>query len=121
MSGVPGSLIGIGGLQPAIGMYVQDAVDPTTSTNFIGVDSGTSYEYNALGMAVDTPVAPPGTQGLTENAKFIQWAQLDTSGPLVPTDKVVITDGVATKDNTLGTHTVFANVADGGFFWAVAN
>lgn len=121
MAGSPGEIIGSGGTQPPIGLYVQDATEPTTSTNFIGVDTGTAYETNVLGMDVGTPVAPPGTQGVTLNSKFLQWCQLDTSGPLIPTDKVSITAGIATKDNTTGTHTCFADVPNSYFFWAVEN
>lgn len=117
MSGAAGAQIGAAGTQPPIGTYVQDALDPTTSTNVIGVDVGAAYKTNVMGVAIDPAYVVPGTQGATVGDLDIQWVK--SASVLVPTDKVTIALGVATKDNVTGTHSVFATVAVDDYFWAV--
>ena len=123
MAGVAGSTIGIAGVQPAIGVYVQDAVDPTADTNYEGVNVKVAYATNVLGEgSIDDAVAPQPDWIVPVNDKATavgtaQWVK--SASALIPTDKVGIVAGVATIDNATGTHTCFATVAVGDFFWAV--
>jgi hypothetical protein len=120
-----GATIGIDEVQPPIGAYVQDAVDPSANTNYIGVDVGSAYDTDVLGIAGPAGVSTEAPQPdwivpVNDNAATggtAQWVK--SASVLVPTDKVVIALGVATKDNATGTHNVFAKVAVGQFFWAV--
>jgi hypothetical protein len=115
MSGTPGVVIGgATGPQPPIGAYVQDTVHPNGDTNFIGCNPEIGYAANpGIPIATTCPVNS-GSAQTTKNAVFCSSAVV-----LVPTDKVTISSGVATKDNSTGTHNVLANVPAAGFFWAV--
>jgi hypothetical protein len=112
MSGAAGAQIGTAGVQPPIGAYVQDATAPAGNTNFIGVNTGVSWSYNQLGIDIGftAPVDDnPATGGL---ATWVKSASV-----LVPGDKVTIAAGVATKDNSTGTHNVFCNAAVNDYLW----
>jgi hypothetical protein len=114
-------------VQPSIGAYVQDALAPAADTNYIGVNTKTAYATNVLGESDTDPFATSAPQPdwlvpVDDNAATGGKAQLVKNGAtaLVPTDKVTISAGVATKDNSTGTHNVFATVPANYFFWAVA-
>lgn len=127
MSGVAGSTIGIAGVQPVIGMYVQDALFPRANTNYIGVNPRTAYANNVLGQGNTNPfltsapqpdwIVPMDDNAVTGGTG--QWVKNGATA-LVSGDKVTIAAGVATKDNSTGTHNVFAKVAANEFFWAPA-
>lgn len=126
MAGVAGSTIGIAGVQPVIGAYVQDSLEPRANTNYIGVNVKTAYNDNVLGQGQTAPWQTSAPQPdwivpMDDNAAtggLGQWVK--SASALVPGDKVTIAAGVATKDNSTGTHNVFATVAVGQFFWAPA-
>lgn len=113
-------------IQPPIGAYVQDALHPNGDTNYIGCNPATSYETNILGESDTNPFQTSAPQpnwlvNVNDNATWGGKAQLVKNGAtaLVPGDKVTIASGVATKDNSTGTHNVFATVPANYFFWAV--
>lgn len=126
MSGVAGSTIGVAGVQPVIGAYVQNSLDPRANTNYIGVNVKTAYNDNVLGEGQTVPWQTSAPQPnwivpMDDNAVtggLGQWVK--SASALVPGDKVTIAAGLATKDNAAGTHNVFATVAVGQFFWAPA-
>ena len=115
MSGIPGVVIGgATGPQPPIGEYVQDTAHPNGDTNFIGCNPEVGYASNpGIPIATECPVNS-GSAQTTKGATFCSINEV-----LIPTDKVTISDGVATKDNSTGTHNVLADVPADGFFWAV--
>jgi hypothetical protein len=125
MSAKAGATIGIDEVQPAIGAYVQDADDPSADTNYVGVDVGAAYATDVLGIAGPAGISTAAPQPdwivpVNDNAATggtAQWVK--SASALIPTDKVGIVAGIATKDNATGTHNVFATVAVGQFFWAV--
>ena len=126
MAGVAGSTIGIGGVQPVIGTYVQDSLDPRANTNYIGVNVLTAYEHNVLAQGTISPTEPAPQPNwivpMDDNAVtggLGQWVKNGATA-LVPGDKVTITAGAAAKDNAAGTHNVFATVPANYFFWAPA-
>jgi hypothetical protein len=110
--------------QPAIGGYVQETVYPRGQTNYMGVDTKIAYDTNVLGEGNTDPFIssapqPDWTCPMDDNAVtggIGQWVK--SASALIPTDKVTIALGVATKDNAAGTHNVFATVKIGQFFWA---
>jgi hypothetical protein len=102
--------------QPAIGAYVQDALEPAADTNYIGVDVTQACDTNVLAEDYVGGWTAPVDDNAATGGKA-QWVK--ASDALVPGDKVVIAAGVSTKDNTTGTHNVFATVAANHFFWAV--
>lgn len=113
-------------IQQPIGEYVQDALHPNGSTNYIGCNPATSYATNILGESDTNPFQTSAPQPdwlvpVNDNAADGGKAQLVKNGAvaLVPGDKVTVAAGVATKDNATGTHNVFANVPANYFFWAV--
>lgn len=118
MSGTAGQQIAAAGTMPQIGTYVQDAAEPNGQTNFIGCNPEIAYTTDVLGLWNATSFTCP-TNEESAAGGIASWVVLDTSGPLIPTDTVTIASGVATKDNSTGTHTCFANVLDGEYFWAV--
>ena len=115
MAGTAGQQIGAAGTQPPISTYVQDTLAPVGDTNCIGCNPKTGYVTNAFGGAVG--FISPCDRGTTQTDKDAVWAS--SAVVLIPTDKVTLVAGVATTDNATGTHTVFANVPAGGYFWAV--
>ena len=121
-----GANIAAAGVQPPIGLYVQDALAPAANTNYIGVNTKVAYATNPVSESDTNPFATSAPQPdwivpVDDNPATGGTAQLVKNGAtaLVPTDKVTISAGVATKDNSTGTHNVFANVPANYFFWAV--
>jgi hypothetical protein len=102
--------------QPTIGAYVRDALEPAADTNYIGVDVTQVWDRNVLAEDYVTGWTAPVNDNAATGGKA---AFVKSASVLVPTDKVTIAAGVATKDNAAGTHTVFANVAIDQYFWAV--
>lgn len=117
MTGVAGSTIGIAGVQPAIGAYVQDATHPNGETNYIGCNPATAHDTDVLGQWSATATFTCPTNEEAAAGGIGSWVK--SASVLVPTDKVVIANGVATKDNATGTHTVFCKAAVGQYLWAV--
>jgi hypothetical protein len=112
-------------IQFPLGGYVQDALDPAADTNYIGVDVGTSYEHNVLAEGQISPTEPaPQPNWLVPvddnpaRGGTAQWVKNGATA-LIPGDKVTVALGAATKDNSTGTHNVFATVPANYFFWAV--
>ena len=103
--------------QPTIGAYVRDALEPAADTNYIGVDVTLAWDRNFLAEDFAAGWTAPVDDNATRGGKaaFVQNGAV----ALVPTDKVTISAGIATKDNATGTHTVFATVGANQFFWAV--
>ena len=118
-AGNAGAAIGLANTNKVgpIGAYVQDALHPTAENDYAGINADVSYVTNVLGEAIGFTAY--GTQGAVRG-KTAQWVQNGATA-LVPTDKVTIAAGVATKDNSTGTHTVFATVPANAFFWAFEN
>ena len=113
-------------VQQPIGEYVRDQTRPNGDTNYIGCNPATSFATNILGESDTNPFQTAAPQpdwlvNVNDNATWGGKAQLVKNGAtaLVPSDKVTIAAGVATKDNTTGTHNVFATVPANYFFWAV--
>jgi hypothetical protein len=102
--------------QPVIGAYVQDALEPAADTNYIGVDVTQVWDRNFLAEDYVTGWTAPVDDNAATGGKA---SFVLSASALVPTDKVTIAAGVATLDNLTGTHTVFATVAAGQYFWAV--
>ena len=120
MSGTCGAEIAAAGVQPPIGVFVQDALHPNGATGFIGCNPEIAYATNEEGINIATTCSTNyGTALTSTGSKDATYCS--SAVALIPTDKVTIVGGVATKDNSAGTHTVFANVPVGGFFWAVLN
>jgi hypothetical protein len=126
MANKAGATIGIDEVQPPIGLYVQDATEPAGNTNYVGVNTALSYATDVLGIAGPAGVSTAAPQPdwivpMDDNAATGGTGQWTKNGAvaLVPTDKVTIASGVATKDNATGTHNVFAAVPANYFFWAV--
>ena len=117
MTGVAGSTIGVAGVQPSIGLYVQDATHPNGETNYIGCNPLKAYDTDVLGQwsATEAFTCPTNEEAATGGVGT--WVK--SASTLVPTDKVTIADGVATKDNSTGTHTVFCNAVLGQFLWVL--
>ena len=109
-----GAQIGTTGTQPAIGAYVQDAAAPSADTNYIGVNTKVAYKTNVLGEAYAAGFTCPSNEEAATGG-IASWVQ--SASTLVPTDKVAIVSGVATKDNATGTHTVFCNAVSGDYLW----
>lgn len=113
MSGTAGQQIGTSGTIPPIGAYVQDATHPNGITNFIGCNPEIAYKTDqGIALAFTCPTneeAATGGVGV--------WVK--SASTLIPTDKVAIVDGVATKDNTTGTHTVFTNAVANDYLWVL--
>ena len=116
-TGVAGSTIGIAGVQPVIGAFVQDTLHPNGATDFAGCNPEIAYTYNAAGA--DIGFTCYTNYGTTQSAKPATWGS--SAVALIPGDKVTIAAGVFTKDNAAGTHTIFANVPAAGYAWAVLN
>ena len=95
-----------------IGGYVQSALNPRCENNYIGASCKPSFPTNVLGEAIGFTCK--GTGGAA-TGKTLQWVK--SASVLVATDKVTIAAGVATKDNTTGTHTVFGAAAVDGYMW----
>ena len=120
MSGNLGAQIAAAGVQPPIGAFVQDAVHPNGATNFIGCNPEIAYVSNEAGIVIGSGCETNyGTALTSTGSKAATYCS--SAVVLIPTDKVTISSGVATKDNSTGTHTVFADVPAGGYFWAVVN
>jgi hypothetical protein len=112
--------------QDPIGAHVQNAAKPEAETNYIGANPRTAYATNPVSESDTNPFATTAPQPnwlvpSNDNPAIGGTMQLVKNGAtaLVPTDKVTIAAGVATKDNASGTHTVFATVPANYFFWAV--
>ena len=117
MTGVAGSTIGISGVQPAIGAYVQDATHPNGETNYIGCNPLKAYDSDVVGQWNATTAFTCPTNEESATGGVGTWVK--SASVLIPTDKVVIADGVATKDNSTGTHTVFCNAAVDQYLWVL--
>jgi len=115
MSLTSGDQIAAAGVQPVIGAFVQDILRPEGATNFVGCNPLTGYDTNSMGIAINTTCNT--SFGTTAAAKPATYASVSVI--LIPTDRVNLAAGVATKDNVSGTHNVLANVPANGFFWAV--
>jgi len=116
MSGVAGAQIGTTGQQPVIGVYVQDALDPTANTNYAGVNAHVAWDTNVIEEDYAAGFTAPVNDNVATGG-IAQWVK--SASALIPTDKVAIASGIATLDNSTGTHNVFATVAIDQFFWAV--
>lgn len=116
MAGVAGAAIGVAEVVPAIGGYVQDALAPCADTNYIGVNTAVAYKSNVLGEDFATGFTCPSNEEAATGGVAV-W--VESASVLIPTDKVAIVDGVATKDNSTGTHTVFCNAEVGDYLWVV--
>lgn len=113
-TGNAGAAIGLANTTKSgpIGGYVQSALNPRCENTYAGASCKQSYPYNAIGEAIGFTCK--GTGGAA-TGKTLQWVK--SASVLVPTDKVTIAAGVATKDNAAGTHTVFANAAVNDYLW----
>lgn len=120
MSGTPGAEIANTGVQPPIGAFVRDTLHPNGATGYIGCNPEIAYATNEEGINLATVCSTNYGTALTSTGSK-DAVYCSSAVVLIPTDKVTIVAGVATKDNASGTHTVFANVPAGGFFWAVVN
>jgi hypothetical protein len=118
MSGTPGAEIATTGTQPPIGAFVQDTVHPNGATGFIGCNPEIAYDTNEMNIPLATVCSTDYGTALTSTGSK-DAVYCSSAVVLVPTDKVTVSAGVATKDNSTGTHLVFANVPAAGFFWAV--
>lgn len=116
MSGAAGAQIGTSGTQPVIGVYVQDALNPSANTCYIGINSNNSWDSNVISQdyvaGFTAPVNDnPATGGLAA------WVKAGEA--LALNDRVNLSSGVATK-NASGTNIclVTAGVPNGNWFWA---
>ena len=100
--------------QGPIGPYVQDALAPSAANNYIGINTKTSYSYNALGEAIGFTAA---TNEEAAAGGVGVWVK--SLSDLVPTDKVTIVAGEATLDNAAGTHMAVAKAGIGDYLWVV--
>ena len=118
MAGEAGAQIATTGTQPPIGAFVQDLLHPNGATNFMGCNPEIGYSTNSEGITIGAVCATNYgtvlTGGGSKNAIYCS-----TTVVLIPTDRVDVTAGVATKNNATGIFDVLANVPAGGFFWAV--
>jgi len=112
---MPGEQIAIAGTTPNIGAYVQDTLEPSGDTSYIGCNPKIGYDRNVLGASVGA-VCPVNT-GVAQTTKTAIWSS--SAVVLIPTDRVDVTAGVATKNNATGAYDVLANVPAAGYFWAV--
>lgn len=124
--------------------YVQDTAHPNGMTNYDGCNPeiaiAPTLDVNASKPGTSVWLAPgdwsaspmftcPVNSSANLSASALRLATLVyTTVALVPTDQVTIANGIATKDNTTGTHDVNCTItaadlaANGGkmYFWAVA-
>jgi len=115
MSLTSGDQIGTAGVQPVIGLFVQDTLAPDGATNFIGCNPRIAYAAGQVGIEINTVCNSNfGTSASAKPATFASSAVV-----LIPTDRVDLTAGVATKNNASGLYDVYANVPAAGRFWAV--
>jgi hypothetical protein len=116
MAGVAGSTLGIAGVQPQIGDYVQDDADPTAVTNYAGVNTNTAWETNVLQEDNVAGFTAPVNSGATETDA--SW--VSAAGTIAENGRCNIAAGVATAD-VAGTHEclVEGGVTANQYFWAV--
>ena len=107
-------------IQDPLGAYVRDSLWPTVNTNYIGggvKQAWTIPTTDPMG-ASNVPDWIIPFNYLAAAGGLGQWVK-NSATALIPTDRVNIVSGVATK-NATGTHDVFATVAANQFFWAVS-
>ena len=119
-TGTAGQQIAFAGTQPNIGAYVQEGStgtgnQPCGDTTFAGCNPAIGYATNALGC--DIGFTCPVNSGAAQATKSATWCS--SAVVLIPTDKVDVTAGVATKNNATGLYMVYASVPAAGYFWAV--
>ena len=124
---VAGSQIGVAGIIPAIGEYVQDVTRPNGQTDFLGCNPAIGYtaaegneEAFVVGYSCDVNSAAAGTGLGLYPATYKVAIYCSIGVAIVPGNRVDVTAGVATLNNATGAYNVFCTLASpGGFFWAV--
>lgn len=112
-----------GGYQPVLGVYVQDAVDPSADTNYIGVDCLGKWQAGGGNYIADIGASPiPAyNAAVNDNATtggLARWTQ--AAGTIAAGARCTISaSGTATTD-AAGLHTclVTGGVVSGDLFWA---
>lgn len=116
MAGTAGATIGVAEVQPVIGLYVQDAVDPSADTNYIGVNTKVAHATNVLEEDFAAGFTCPSNDDATTGSD-VSW--VEAAGTIAAEGRCNIVAGVATA-NASGTHVcnVVGGVKVGDFFWA---
>lgn len=126
-AGNAGAAIGLANTskQEPIGGYVQDAgvigeAGPGAEENYAGINGASYYDSNVLGEEAGFEA---NSNSGAAAGKTAQW--VTNSGGVIAagTTKVAIAGGVATADNTTGTHNIFlviptAGIPANSWFWA---
>jgi hypothetical protein len=116
MSGTAGANIGTTGVQPVIGAYVRDALDPTADTNYLGVNTTVAWKTNVLEEDITGPFQSPVNDDAATGS-LANWVK--AAGTIAAEGRCNIAAGVATA-NASGTHVchVIGGVIADDYFWA---
>lgn len=116
MTGVAGATIATGAVQPAVGVYVQDALNPSADTNYVGVNTSKAWKTNVIEEDYAAGwIAPVNDNPATGGTA----AWVKAAGIIAKDGRCNIVAGVATA-NASGTNIclVEGGVVADDFFWA---